>query len=66
MKQGIRIKDPRGRIRRIEYIPNYSGFGAQAYIRVGLFKRYQQFAACHERAVRNLINRLILEGWEIV
>lgn len=61
----IRIKDPRGKCRRIRSIPNYSGFGAEAYIRVGLFKRERQFAACREGAVINLINRLESGGWSL-
>ena len=61
----IVITDPRGRNRKIRSIPNYSGFGAEAYIRVGLFKREQQFAASREGAVMNLINRLEKSGWSI-
>lgn len=60
------IKDPRGKVRKIRYIPNINGFGAEAYVRVGLFKREQQFAASHDGAIRNLIDRLTGEGWEVV
>lgn len=62
----IKIKDPSGKVRKIKYIPNINGFGAEAYIRAGLLKRERQFAASHDGAIRNLINRLTGEGWEVV
>lgn len=62
----IKIKDPSGKVRKIRYIPNINGFGAEAYVRVGLVKREQQFAASHDGAIRNLIDRLAGEGWEVV
>lgn len=62
----IKIKDPRGNIRKIKYIPNINGFGAEAYIRVGLIKIEQQFAASHEGAIKNLVDRLTGEGWEVL
>lgn len=60
------IKDPSGKVRKIRYIPNINGFGAEAYVRVGLVKRERQFAASHDGAIRNLIDRLTGEGWEAV
>lgn len=66
IKQPILLKDPSGKIRKIRYIPNINGFGAEAYIRVGLFKREQQFAASHEGAIKNLVKRLTDDGWEMV
>lgn len=60
------IKDPSGKVRKIRYIPNINGFGAEAYVRVGLVKRERQFAASHDGAIRNLIDRLTGEGWEVV
>ena len=66
IKQPIRLKDPSGKIRTIRYIPNLNGFGAEAYVRTGLFKREQQFAASHEGAIKNLIKRLTDNGWEVV
>lgn len=66
MKRDIRIKDPNGRIRKIKSIPNLSGLGAEAYVRVGLFKRYRNYAAAEETAIGNLIFRLIEKGWEIL
>ena len=62
----IKLKDPSGKIRTVKYIPNINGFGAEAYIRIGLFKRERQFAASHDGAIRNLIDRLTGEGWEVV
>lgn len=62
----IKIKDPSGKVRKIRYIPNINGFGAEAYVRVGLVKRERQFAASHDGAIRNLIDRLTGEGWEVV
>lgn len=62
----VRIKDPQGKVRKIESIPNFSGFGAEAYVRAGLVKREQQFAASDETAVKNLVRRLTKEGWEVV
>lgn len=32
------MKDPKGKVRKIHYIPNTNGFGATAYVRVGLKK----------------------------
>lgn len=62
----VMIKDPQGKVRTIKSIPNYSGFGAEAYIRVGLFKREQQFSASEDGAVDNLVNRLMKDGWEVI
>lgn len=64
--KGIKLKDPSGKIRTVKYIPNINGFGAEAYMRIGLFKRERQFAASHDEAIRNLIDRLTGEGWEVV
>lgn len=66
IKQPIFLKDPSGTIRKIHFIPNINGFGAEAYVRVGLFKREQQFAASHEGAIKNLVKRLTDNGWEVV
>lgn len=65
-KQPVFLKDPSGTIRKIHYIPNINGFGAEAYVRLGLFKREQQFAASHEGAIHNLVKRLVDDGWEVV
>lgn len=62
----IKIKDPQGKVRKIKSLPNYSGLGAEAYVRVGLLKRERQFSASDEGAVKNLINRLTKNGWEVV
>lgn len=62
----VEIKDPSGKVRKIQYIPNINGFGAEAYVRVGLVKRERQFAASHDGAIRNLVDRLIGEGWEVI
>lgn len=60
-----KIIDPNGRIRTIHYIPNINGLGAEAYVRIGLFKKERQFAA-GENVVGNLVARLEKKGWKVV
>lgn len=55
------MKDPKGKVRKIHYIPNTNGFGATAYVRVGLKKITQH--ASGSNVVENLVRRLEKEGW---
>lgn len=56
------IIDPSGKRRKIHYIPNYSGFGAHAWVRSGLFKKEHQYAA-GIGVIDNLVKRLEKRGW---
>lgn len=58
----MRMKDPSGNVREIVYIPNCDGFGAHAYVRVGLFRKIESFAA-GDNAVDNLVEKLERMGW---
>ena len=57
------VVSPEGKVRRIHYIPNFSGFGAHAWVRAGFFRRIDQYAA-GSHVVDNLIRRLKREGWK--
>lgn len=61
----MKLKDPKGKVRKVVYIPNINGFGATAYVRVGLFKKITQHAA-GPHVVENLVKRLEREGWSVV
>lgn len=59
------IEDPKGRRRKIHYIPNLNGFGANACVRISLFRKTYQYAA-GPNIVDNLVRRLEAEGWKVV
>ena len=59
------IEDPKGSRRKIHYIPNLNGFGAHAWVRIGLFRKTHQYAA-GPNVVNNLVKRLEAEGWKVV
>lgn len=61
----MKVKDPNGKVRKVVYVPNINGFGARAYVRVGLLKKIENVAA-GRNAVDNLVRRLEERGWEVV
>lgn len=61
----MKLMDPKGRVRKVHYIPNINGFGASAWVRTGLFKKIKRVAAS-ENAVDNLVKQLEANGWKIV
>lgn len=61
----MRLIDPKGRVRSVHYVPNINGFGASAWVRVGLFSKIDNVAA-DRNAVDNLVKRLEADGWKAV
>lgn len=61
----MKMIDPKGRIRKVHYTPNINGFGAHAWVRVGLFKKIGNVAA-GENVIDNLVKRLEANGWKVV
>ena len=59
------VENPKGKRRKIHYIPNYDGLGAHAWVRIGLFKKMHQYAA-GPHVVDNLVMRLEARGWKAV
>lgn len=60
----IYIIDPNGKRHRIHYIPGMFGMGDYAYVRVGLFKKINQYAAGYN-VIGNIIKRLENDGWKL-
>ncbi len=58
------IVSPKGKRRKIHYVPNVDGLGACAWVRVGIFKKIKQYAA-GPNVVNNLLLRLLKEGWQL-
>ena len=61
----MKVKDPDGKVRKVVYVPNRDGFGARAYVRVGLLKKIENVAA-GRNAIDNLVRRLEGHGWKVV
>lgn len=61
----MRLIDPKGRVRKVHYVPNINGFGASAWVRIGPFKKIENVAA-GENAIDNLVKRLEPDGWKVV
>lgn len=61
----MRLIDPKGRVRKVHYVPNINGFCASAWVRIGLFKKIENVAA-GENAIDNLVKRLEADGWKVV
>lgn len=61
----MRLIDPKGRVRKVHYVPNINGFGASAWVRTGPFKKIENVAA-GENAIDNLVKRLEADGWKVV
>ena len=53
-----------GKRHRIRFTENMDGFGAHAWVWCGFGKRINQYAACADGAIDNLMKRLISEGWK--
>lgn len=60
----MKVKDPDGKVRKVVYVPNRDGFGARAYVRVGLLRKIENVAA-GQNAVDNLVRRLERQGWKV-
>lgn len=63
--KAVHVISPQGKRRKIHYIPNTNGFGAHAWVKVGIFKRIDQYAA-GPHVVDNLVRRLKKKGWRVV
>lgn len=61
----VKVKDPSGKVRKVHYIPNINGFGARAYVRVGVFRKIENVAS-GPHVIQNLVRRLEDKGWELV
>ncbi len=61
----MRLIDPKGSVRKAHYIPSINGFGANAWVRIGPFKKIENVAA-GENAIDNLVKRLEADGWKVV
>ena len=59
----IYMRAPDGKRHRIHFTENMDGFGAHAWVWCGFGKRINQYAACADGAVRNLMKRLESDGW---
>lgn len=61
----MKIKDPKGKVHKIHYVPNINGFGATAWVRIGPFKKIENVAA-GANVIDNLVKRLEANGWKVV
>lgn len=62
--KAVYVISPQGKRRKVHYIPNMDGFGAHAWVRDGIFRRIDQYAA-GPHVVNNLIRRLEKQGWMV-